>query len=574
MLVELQVRDFAIIERLRVPFEAGFNVLTGETGAGKSIIIDALGAVLGARIGPDVIRAGQTAARVDAVFDLGALEVATRQRLLAQLDDLGLGLEDELLVLTREVHASGRSVGRVGGRPTAVSTLQRLGELLVDIHGQGDHLSLFRAADQLDLLDRYAGLTGLRAEVAAAAGRLRALERERAALLADEREIARRLDVLRFQVDEIESAALRPGEDEELDAEHRVLASAERLQALGAAAYEALGSARDALSQALAALRQAAAIDPGAQPLEEASHQLAEAIDDLVRDTRRYQEQVEANPARLAAVEERLRLLTSLRRKYGASVREVIDFGARAAAELAALERRTGRRDELVAEEAQERERVARLAGELSALRREAAERFAREVEAELADLGLGRARLVVDLRRVPDANGVVVDGEAVAYDESGIDRIEFQLAANPGDLPRPLARVASGGEAARIMLALKSVLGRLDRVPTLVFDEVDVGIGGRTGHVVGEKLWGLTRGHQVICVTHLPQVACFADHHLSIVKLAESDRTGVRVEPLDPLGRQRELAQMLGGATAAAQNAAELVARADAWKRAQAVNT
>lgn len=573
MLVELQVRDFAIIERLRVPFEAGFNVLTGETGAGKSIIIDALGAVLGARIGPDVIRAGQPLARVDAAFDLRPLDPVIRERLMALLDDLGLELEDDVLVLTREVQASGRSIGRVGGRPTPLSLLQRIGELLVDIHGQGDHLSLFRAADQLELLDRYAGLADLRAEVAAAAARLRAVERERAALRADEREIARRLDVLRFQVEEIESAALRSGEDEELEAEHRVLASAERLEALAAATYEALGSARDALSQALAELRQAAAIDHGAQALEEAALEVAEAIDDLVRDTRRYQEQVEANPARLAAVEERLRLLTSLRRKYGATVADVIEFGARAAAELAALERRTERQDELAAEEALARERVGRLAGELSARRRSAAEQLAREVETELADLGLGRARFVVDLRRVPDATGVVVDGEAVAYDESGVDRIEFQLAANPGDLPRPLARVASGGEAARIMLALKSVLGRLDRVPTLVFDEVDVGIGGRTGRVVGEKLWGLTHGHQVICITHLPQVACFADHHLSIVKLAESDRTGVRIETLDTLGRQRELAQMLGGVTAAAQNAAELVARAEEWKRAQTVN-
>lgn len=574
MLVELQIRDFAIVDRLRVPFEPGFNILTGETGAGKSIIIDALGATLGARIGPDVIRAGRAEARVEAAFDLSELESGARERLTATLEKLGLEIEDDVLVLTREIYASGRSVARVGGRITPVSTLRRIGEQLVDIHGQGDHLSLFRPADQLDLLDRYAGAAALRAEVATAAAGLRAIRRERSALLTDERELARRIELLRFQVEEIERAALRPGEDEELEAEHRVLASADKLSALAAAAYEALSSARDALSSVVGELRQAASIDRGAEPLQESALQAAETVDDLIRAVRGYQESVEANPARLAEVEDRLQLLSGLRRKYGATVEEVIAFGARAAAELASVERRTERRDELDAEEARERDRLSALAAELSARRREAAQRLAAEVEAELADLGLSRARFAVEIRQSPDPEGLVIDGAPVAFDESGVDRIEFQLAANPGDVPRPLAQVASGGEAARIMLALKSVLGRLDRVPTLIFDEVDVGIGGRTGHVVGRKLWGLTRGHQVICITHLPQVASFADYHLSIVKFTDSARTGVRVDVLDAAGRRRELAQMLGGVSAAEQNADELLARADDWKRAQTVRS
>ncbi|MCS6802592.1 MAG: DNA repair protein RecN [Chloroflexota bacterium] len=574
MLVELEIRDFAIVERLRVPFQPGLNVLTGETGAGKSIIIDALSAALGARMGPDVIRAGQAAARVDAVFDLSGLERSVRDRLMTVLAELGLEAEEDVLVLSREVQAAGRSLGRVGGRLTPVSTLQRIGELLVDIHGQGDHISLFRPATQLDLLDRYAGVGELRAEVAAAVARLRAILRERAALLADEREIARRIDLLRFQVEEIASAALRPNEDDELEAEHRVLASAEKLEKLAGAAYDALDRAGEALSNALADLRHAAAIDRAAQPLEEAAIHAAEALDDLARQVRLYQERVEADPARLAAVEERLRLLMDLRRKYGPTVRDILDFGTRAAAELAELERRTERRDELGAEEARERERLSCVAQELSARRHEAADRLAREVEAELASLGLRQARFAVELRRLPDPEGIVVEGAAVAYDESGVDRIQFLLSANPGSPLRPLDRVASGGETARIMLGLKSVLGRLDRVPTLIFDEVDVGIGGRTGRVVGQKLWGLTRGHQVICITHLPQVASFADHHLSIVKLTDDGRTGVRVEALDPAGRKRELAQMLGGVAAAIQNAEELLERAEEWKRAQTVRT
>ncbi|MFN8534914.1 MAG: DNA repair protein RecN [Dehalococcoidia bacterium] len=576
MLVELQIRDFAIVDRLAVPFASGFNVLTGETGAGKSIVIDALGAALGARTGPDVIRAGQPAARVEAAFDLSALQPAAREQVDVLLDELGLVAEDGMLVLTREIQATGRSVARVGGRLTPVSTLQRVGELLVDVHGQGDHLSLFRPADQLDLLDRYAAVGSLRSEVATAARALRTIRRERAALLADERELARRIDLLRFQVDEIGAALLKPGEDDALEAEQRVLGSAEKLGMLAVASYEALGEAREALATALAELRQAAAIDDGADGLHSAAALAAENLDDLVREVRAYQEEVEANPERLAEVEDRLSLIATLRRKYGANVEEVIAFGERAAEELATVERRVERGEMLDAEERASRERLGWAAGELSTLRQEASRRLAGEVEAELADLGLARARFSVQIRQTPDPDGVAIGagGPALAFDESGVDRVEFQLAANPGDVARPLARVASGGEAARIMLALKSVLGRLDRVATLIFDEVDVGIGGRTGHVVGRKLWALTNGHQVVCITHLPQVASFADRHLSIVKLTNADQTGVEVVVLDPEGRQAELAQMLGGATAAGQNAAELMAQASEWKRTQTGGT
>ncbi|MCL6648531.1 MAG: DNA repair protein RecN [Chloroflexi bacterium] len=573
MLVELQVRDFAIIDRLTVSFGRGLNVLTGETGAGKSIIIDALSAALGARIGPDVIRAGQSVSRVEAAFDLTALEPVARARFAQLIEELGVTVEEDLLLLSREVHASGRSLARVGGRLVPVSALQRLGEMLVDIHGQSDHLSLFRPADQLDLLDRYAGVGELREEVACLASRLRQVQRERAALVADERELARRLDLLRYQVEEIQAANLKPGEEAALEAEHRVLAAAEKLTTLAAAASAALEEAQEALGRALAPLRQASTIDEGARPLFEQVGAAAETVDDLRRGVRRYQERVESNPERLAHVEERLALLATLRRKYGATVEEVIAFGEQAAAELAAIERRGERQDELVAEEEQVRVQLGQRAGELSVRRQEAAERLAREVEAELRDLGLGRARFAVALRQSPDPAGVQTTPgrQPLAFDETGVDRVEFQLAANPGEPLRPLARVASGGEAARIMLTLKAVLGRVDTVPTLIFDEIDVGIGGRTGRVVGEKLWCLAETHQVLCITHLPQVASFADRHLSIVKLSFLDRTSVEVRELDTAGRQLELAQMLGGVTPAAKaTAADLLARAEERKAAR----
>ncbi len=570
MLSELQIRDFAIVDRLTLEFRPGFNVLTGETGAGKSIIIGALGAVLGARIGTDVIRTGQNTARIEAAFDLSGMDQAARTALDSLLSELGLDAEDDLLVLTREIQASGRSSARVGGRLTPVSTLQRIGETLVDIHSQTDNLSILRQAEQLNLLDRYAGVMDQRAKVAEAVAALRAIQRERAGLLADAREIARRVDLLEFQLQEIRSANVRPGEDDELANEQRVLGSAEKLTTLSAEAYEALTSARDSISDATAAARQIAAIDGTAAESAQAAEEVMDRIEDLLRGVRAYRDGVEFNPERLAEVEDRLELLAGLRRKYGPALPDVAAYAKQAEQELAAISTTAERREALQADEQKQWLALTALAVRLSALRAEAAGRLAGDVEAELQDLGLGRARFRVDLRQTPDPTGLVAgEGEApVAFDDTGIDRVEFMLAANPGDPPKPLGRVASGGEMSRIMLALKSVLGRLDHVPTLVFDEVDVGIGGRTGVIVGQKLVGLAASHQVLCITHLPSVASFADLHLSVVKLSNTDRAGVQIVALSPDGRRSELANMLGGATKAAeQNAADLLTRAAEWK-------
>lgn len=572
MLAELTIRDFAIIDRLSVEFGPGFNVLTGETGAGKSIVIDALGATLGERTGSDVVRAGAQTARVDAAFDLSKLTREARARLDALFEEIGVPLEEDLLVLTREVSTAGRSTARIAGRLSPVGSLQRVGELLVDIHGQSDHISLVRPAEQLNLLDRWAGVS--RAEMTAGVARLRALRREATRLLADSRDLARRVDLLQFQIDEIRGANLSPGEDDELANEQRLLGSAEKLSTLAADAYERLSAARDHVARVAASLQTITSIDENAEDLTKTAIDVEELTEDLLRNVRSYRDQVEFNPERLVEVEARLVLIANLGRKYGATVDDMLAFAVQAEAELVDLRTGEERRTRITFEEAQERTRLAGIAAELSDRRREAAATLAKEVDRELTDLGFNRARFIIDVRTQSAPDGLALGGsDPVAYDETGIDRVEFLLAANPGEPPKTLAKVASGGEQARIMLALKSVLGRVDALPTLVFDEVDVGIGGLTANVVGSKLWGLTDGHQVICITHLPQVASFADHHLRIVKLTSGDRAGVRIEALDDAGKRTEIADMMGGASRATeQGAAELLSRADAWKQTKAL--
>jgi DNA repair protein RecN (Recombination protein N) len=586
MLLELSIRDFAIIEAATIPFEGGFNALTGETGAGKSILVDALGAVLGERVTSDVVRTGAKAARVEATFDVS--DGLQREDVAAMLEESGVEPEDGVLIFAREIAANGRSSARVNGRTVTAGTLARIGAVLVDIHGQSDHLSLLRPAEHLEMLDRYAGLGAARGKVAAAVGELRAVRARIADVTDNARERAQRADLLRFQVEEIERANLRLGEDEELLAERSVLANAERLAADAATAYAALAGGDDLDSgplvlPALPAIKQAAAgmvgiagLDPAARDLAERLAEIGYLLEDVVAEVRGYRDEIEADPARLAAVEERLDEIKALRRKYGATLEEVIAFGEAAARELEGFEGAEADVDALRVREAALRDDAGRLASELSARRRATGDDLAKAVEHSIAELNMGRSVFEVRIAQQETEDGVpfVVDGETkrvVAIDASGVDRIEFLLAANAGEAPKPLARVASGGETARLMLALKSILSDADETPTLVFDEVDVGVGGRSGQVVGEKLWGLSSNHQVLVITHLPQIAAFADAHFRIAKEIAAGRTVSRVEPLAGEERLDEVAAMLDGVpitAAARRNAEAMVERAADWKR------
>ena len=593
MLTELHIRNFAIIDDLHLTFEPGLNILTGETGAGKSIIIDAVGLLLGDRATADWVRAGSEVATVDATFHLNVDPTVT-DAVAALLQEQGLEDDDApgWLTLGREVRLNGRNVCRVNGR---VVNLQILGEVagyLVDIHGQGEHLSLLQPRTHVHLLDRYAGLEPLVAQVSAQVGKLRSVRAELQRLRQDARTVAQRLDLLSFQVDEIGRAALRPGEDAELASERRRLSNAETLMTLAQTAQSVLSEgegelpgALDLVSEAVGRLERLARIDPDMQPIALEAQALLEQLAELARALGDYGERLEFNPERLVEVEERLELIGDLKRKYGDTIDQIVEFGAHAQAELNELSHWEVRTAALEEQEDALLHAVGAVAADLSAQRRAAGDRMASQIEAELADLRMARARFGVDIDQSTRADGAyLADGRRVAFDSSGVDRVEFLVSANPGEPLKPLARVASGGETARLMLALKSVLARADATPTLIFDEIDQGIGGRVGGVVGQKLWRLTgcqanhsppdteTRHQVLCITHLPQLAAFGDQHFTVNKqvlpLDGQERTQTVVAQLDGPGRVQELMQMLGAVSDAGRRSVEeMLAEVDAVK-------
>ena len=552
MLSELTITNFAIIDRIQLTLVPGLSVLTGETGAGKSIIIDAVSTLLGGRADAELIRAGTEGARVEGIF---VLPPTLREELTPLLQEQGL--QDDSggeLILAREINLSGRNVCRVNGRAVPLSVLAQLGERLVDIHGQSEHLSLLRVKEHLNFLDRYAGLQEQRAAVAEGVRALRRVREELASLHRDERELARRADLLQYQVHEIEDAQLLPDEEDELLNERKLLLNAERLSELSHSAYQTLAGGEeqhtiaDLLDSVLRDLTELERLDAQVaaqrQVVEETTYQL----EDLARMLRSYRDGVEFNTVRLQAVEERLDLIHGLKRKYGGCIPEILRFAQEAARELHAITHNEERMAELEQEQARLVADVGAQAAALSAERRAAAERLSTGIERELDELSMKQAHFVVDIQWKEAEEGLLVEGKNYAFDLTGIDRVEFLISPNVGEPPNPLAKIASGGETSRLMLALKAVLSAADQVPTLIFDEIDQGIGGRAGGVVGLKLWGLTSEHQVLCVTHLPQLACYGDTHFQVDKAESEGRTVTRVRMLEGQERIEELAAMLGG--------------------------
>jgi DNA repair protein RecN (Recombination protein N) len=576
VLTQLTIRNFAIIDRLEIDWQPGLNVITGETGAGKSILIDAVGALLGDRLGPDVVRSGAARALVEGVFTISNTqgESEPRPELQAVLDEYGLEPEDGALIVSREVAGSGggRGGARINGRAVPLSVLQELGELLVDTHGQSEHMALLRPREQLDYLDRYAGLEGDRAEVAGLIRDLRATREALRILIAEDRETARLQDMLQHEVSEIEAADLHDGEDAELLARRARLEHQERLRQAVQDAVEALAGTDDAtadrlgavdlLGRAVTATSESGKIDPilGAEA-ESLNGALIQA-EESARALRDYLEAMEADPQALDRVAERLFLIGDLKRKYGDSIAEILAYAAHAQERLTDIEHRAEHASGLQAAEREIQERLSKAASTLLGCRQAAATKLASAVEIELADLRLPGARFVVSVVAADDADGIP------------LHRADFLLAANADDEPRPIARAASGGELARIALALKTVLSRAETRPTLIFDEIDVGVGGRTAPAVGEKLWAVAgAGHQVLCVTHLAQVAAFGDSHYVVSKSAAQTGSETSVTVLGDDERIEELAAMLAGTAtkAARQSARELLERAARVKSGKA---
>jgi DNA repair protein RecN (Recombination protein N) len=552
MLTELHIQNFAIIDKLDLRFGPGLIILTGETGAGKSIILDAVVMLIGGKADATFIRTDSEAAFVEGVFQLkgpekeAVHEVLNREQLM---DD------PNYVTLMREIRREGRSVARVNGRTVNVGLLKEIGALLVDIHGQAEHLSLLDPRAHLGLLDRYAEVAKPLNEYRQTHHALLNLRRELSDLRKAQADADRRIEMLTYQAEEIEAAKLKPGEDDELRRERDRLANAE---ALAKNAQEALAvleegspetpAATDLIGQAAQALAALAKIDSAQAELASQAEIMLDTMSDLIHSLRNYLDEIEFNPKRLDEVEERLDLIHSLTRKYGGGIPAVIAYGEDARKQLETITGAAERINELEMQEAHLLEKLAQQGAALSEKRKAAAGEMGRGIELELNDLKMASAKFGVDFQTKPDPNGVPLsNGDRIAFDQNGFDRVEFLVAPNPGEGLKPLAKIASGGETSRLMLGLKNVMARADEVPSLIFDEIDQGIGGRVGLVVGQKLWNLSRIHQVFCVTHLPQLAVFGDQHYQVQKLVDKGRTITRVEPLEGEDRLLELSQMLG---------------------------
>lgn len=579
MLLELQISDFAIIDRLHLQLEPGFNVLTGETGAGKSIIIDALGMLRGDKGDPSFVRAGCSRARVEGIFTL-----AKRADLCEILREYGLWDEDdEQVILAREINAeSGRSVARINGRAVSTGVLREIGGRLVDIHGQHEGIALFNIRTHLDLLDRYGHLVGLREEISQLVAQLQHVRSELEDLRRNETRRIERIEELRFLLEDVATAKLRVGEDAELLRERLLTQHSVRITDLVNRAYNLLyvgnesGRTRthsvvEAFAAIADAITELAHLDETQAGLAEQANDLRYQAEDLALSVRTYRGSLDFDPARLEAIEDRLTVIRELQRKYNTTIEQIL---ARAANAEAEIERLTNSAEYMAGLEEQETKLltgIGTLALRLSQQRQAIGAALAHAVEGAMADLAMPYVKFQTQIVQSDDAHGVPFGAakRRVACDRTGADQVEFMLSPNPGEPLKPLARIASGGESARLLLALKSILSRVDEVPTLVFDEIDVGVGGRAGQVVGQKLWAMTENHQVLCISHLSQVAAFADSHFSISKEIATGRTRTRVRLLNPEARVDEVAAMLDGMPSdhSRANAREIIERAEGVK-------
>ena len=539
MLVELIVENYAVVEQARIHFHRGLNLLTGETGSGKSIVVDSLGLLLGARASADMIRTGAQQARISGIFSIDA-----QAELAGMLEDAGIELEDQELIVQRDVTATGKSRAFVANRPVTTSFLRQIAPFLGDIHGQNEQQLLFNPQTQRNLLDRYAGAMEQRERLAGVYGAWREAQRRLDELRRNEQEKLRLLDLWRFQRDEIESAGLKSDEDTELEAERRLLQNSTKLQENAASAFEILYESKDSavslLGQALKRIDDLVRIDGSLSDTSGALKQAEIAVEEAAWTLREYLGKLESDPGRLEEVETRLDALDKLKRKYGGTLSEVLAFQEQVARQVDEVEHATEHQEALEKEQKRLAGEYERLAAELSGKRRGAAERLGKEVENELKSLAMASTQFRVSVKPTePSA--------------AGADEIQFLVSPNRGEELRPMEKIASGGELSRMALALKTAVGDTDAgkgIHTLVFDEVDAGVGGAAASSVGRRLKTLSRSNQVICVTHLAQIAGFADHHYAVSKRDRKGRAMTEVSELSREERAKEIGRMLSGET------------------------
>lgn len=553
MLLELRIKNFAIIEALNLEFIPGLIILTGETGAGKSIIMGALDMLLGQRVDMTTLRKGSEFASVEAVFKIPqSVKIPIIQ--LLEKEEILEG--SEYITLTRELRKDKRNTARVNGHRTNVGVLVELGEYLVDIHGQSEHLSLMRVNQHLGLLDRFSDTTDLLSKYQEIYSKLKVIQAELNRLRQSDLEAEKKKELLAFQVDEIEQAGLEDGEEQNLVDRRTRLANAEKLADLSQNILILLDDApghqptvMDLIGQIVSSVEDLSKTDPGLAALNEKTGELSEGLFEVGKDLRSYLESLEFDPDELENVQGRLELIRGLQRKYGDTIPEIIAYQTRSQEELLEITGRGNRIKELEGLESRLLEELSRRGSELSRGRKQGALVLASELETQLNDLKMAGSRFEVDFKFREDPEGVLTEeGQRIAYYSDGLEKVEFLIETNPGEGFKPLAKTASGGETARLMLAIKNVLAQADHISTLVFDEIDQGIGGRIGAVVGEKLYRLTSKHQVFCITHLPQLAGFGQQHYQVSKDVDGGRSYIQVQEISGEDRIRELATMLGG--------------------------
>jgi len=562
----LHIRNYAIIEKLELELDGGLTVFTGETGAGKSVIVGALALALGGKARPEQVRTGAAETGVEASFSS-----PLPPEVIALLQGAGLS-EVDGLVLRRVVPAGGKSRAYVNDRSVSLSLLEQVGRELVDIHGQHQHQSLLRSETHLDFLDGFGKLMPQREAYAGLYAGWQELHQERTRLLAREKERVERLDFLEYQKNEIEQAGLQPGEESDLRSRRERLRHAERLAAAAHEAERLLYSgeepAAEVVHQAWLRLKELVAIDPSLEPVSRVLEECQVQLEEAGREIQNYHGGLKSDPGQLEEIEERLATISRLKRKYGDSVEEILTRLADVGKEIAGYRAGEDRLSDIDGELPALTATLSKKAAELSRSREEGRKELEERVVAELDLLGLRGSVFSVGLRRREDTRGEIeVAGVLCRSDERGVDSAEFLLSANPGEDLKPLARIASGGELSRIMLAIKTVLAEIDRVPTLVFDEVDIGIGGKVARLVGDRLKGMAAGRQILCITHLPQIATLADSHYNIRKRSRQKRTLLEVSRLEGGKRTEEVARMLGGRTLTAatrEHAAEMLRDGD----------
>jgi len=563
MLTELHIENFAIIEKLDLIFNPGLVTFTGETGAGKSIIIDAVETLTGGRIESVLVRTGAERANIEAAF---SIPPSSRLEIQTILEREGLQDETDILTLGREVRVNGRHIARINGRSVSATLLRELSEFLVDIHGQSEHLSLLKVNQHLGLLDRYAATIPGNSLQTSLSTYQKSYQQYHAAhleleeLCQSERDAARQVDILTYQINEIESAHLQPGEEDSLRNEHNRLGNAEGLANFCQQAITILDEGspespgiNDLWGKLAIAIGGIVRLDPGQVGLSDMATSLSESMNELLGILRDYSDNIEFNPHRLDQVEERLALIQNLKRKYGESIQAVLNYLTDARIQLDKITHVNERISDLEDILGKLRDQIGQEGLKLSESRHKAAQELEIAVELELRDLQMPGAHFKVDFKHHFDPEGVpLAEKKKVAFHTFGLEWIEFLIAPNPGEGFKPLVKIASGGETSRLMLALKNVLAQADHVPTLIFDEIDQGIGGRVGGIVGQKLQQLSHRHQVFCITHLPQLAAYGEQHFHVEKQVHSGRTTTAVKQLTGSDRERELAQMLGSTSEA----------------------